>query len=58
VRVTYHAVRCAWAGGKPRALGYDAWAWAAPEELDAYALPVAQRKIATLATEATLFGGL
>ncbi len=58
VRVTYHAVRCAWPGGAPRALGYDAWAWAAPEELDAYALPVAQRRIAMLATEATLFGGL
>ncbi len=56
VRVTYHAVRCAHLSGEPRALRYDAWAWAAPEELDGYALPVAQRKIAALATEPTLFG--
>ncbi|HEX2190529.1 MAG TPA: A/G-specific adenine glycosylase [Longimicrobiaceae bacterium] len=56
VRATYHAIRCEWLGGEPRALGYDAWAWAAPGELDAYALPVAQRKIAALATEPTLFG--
>jgi len=57
VRATYHAVRCSWRGGSPRALGYDAWAWAAPEELDGFALPVAQRKIAALVTEPTLFRG-
>lgn len=56
VRVTYHAVRCEWVGGEPRALGCDAWAWAGAGELEAYALPVAQRKIAALATEPTLFG--
>jgi A/G-specific adenine glycosylase len=56
VRATYHAIRCEWTGGVPRALMYDAWAWAAPAELDDYALPVAQRKIAALATETTLFG--
>ncbi len=49
VRATYRAVRCAWMGGELRPLRYDAWAWAAPEELDEYALPVAQRKIAALA---------
>ncbi|HEX2094767.1 MAG TPA: A/G-specific adenine glycosylase [Longimicrobiaceae bacterium] len=57
VRVTYHAVRCAWIGGELRALRYDAWAWVAPEGLGGYALPVAQRKIAALATEPTLFDG-
>lgn len=49
VRATYRAVRCAWTGGEPRLLRYDAWAWAAPEELQGYALPVAQRRIAALA---------
>jgi A/G-specific adenine glycosylase len=56
VRASYHAVRCTLAGGEPRALGYDAWAWAAPDEVDRYALPVAQRRIAALAAEPTLFG--
>ncbi|MDP9347790.1 MAG: NUDIX domain-containing protein, partial [Gemmatimonadota bacterium] len=55
VRVTYRAVRCAWAGGEPAPLGYDACAWATEEELSRYALPVAQKKIAALATERTLF---
>ena len=55
VRVTYRAVRCTWEGGEPRALRYDAWAWAAPEEIGDYALPVSQQKIAVLATEPTLF---
>jgi A/G-specific adenine glycosylase len=55
VRATYRAVRCAWRGGEPRPLRYDTWAWVAPEALEAYALPVAQRRIASLATELTLF---
>jgi A/G-specific adenine glycosylase len=49
VRATYRAVRCAWAAGEPAPLRYDAFAWVAPEELDAYALPVAQKRIAALA---------
>jgi A/G-specific adenine glycosylase len=55
VRVTYRAVRCAWGGGEPVPLRYDACAWATEEELAGYALPVAQRKIAVLATERNLF---
>lgn len=55
VRVTYHAVRCEPVGGEPRPIGYDAWSWATAEEMEGYALPVAQRKIAVLATEPTLF---
>ena len=55
VRVTYRAVRCGWVGGEMRPLRYDAWAWAAPAELNGYALPVAQRRIAALAVEPTLF---
>src|SRR5262249_38678306 len=49
VRGTYHAVRCAWVGGEPAPLQYDGFAWAAREEIDAYALPVAQKRIAALA---------
>lgn len=55
VRVTYRAVRCALLSGEPRPLRYDAWTWAAPEELDHFALPVAQRRIAALVLEPTLF---
>jgi A/G-specific adenine glycosylase len=53
VRATYHAVRCAWAGGDPVPLRYDGWAWAAPHEIEAYALPVAQKRIAALAAAQT-----
>jgi len=49
VRASYHAVRCALEGGEPRALRYDDWAWAAPGEVERYALPVAQKRIAALA---------
>jgi A/G-specific adenine glycosylase len=49
VRVSYHAVRCALVDGDPRPLRYDAWAWATPGEVKAYALPVAQQRIAALA---------
>ncbi|HYW09353.1 MAG TPA: NUDIX domain-containing protein, partial [Longimicrobium sp.] len=55
VRASYHAVRCRWISGEPRLLRYDAAAWAAPREIDRFALPVAQRRIAALAAEATLF---
>jgi len=55
LRHSYHAVRCAVAGGDARAVGWDGWAWAAPDELERYALPVAQKKIAVLAAERTLF---
>ena len=49
VRVTYHAVRCSLADGDPLPLRYDAWAWVGPHEVSAYALPVAQQRIAALA---------
>ena len=55
VRASYHAVRCTLVSGTPRPLQYDAWSWATADELDAYALPVAQRRIAALAAEPTLF---
>jgi A/G-specific adenine glycosylase len=48
VRASYHAVRCAVVSGRPLALAYDAWAWAAPDEVSQYALPVAQKRIAAL----------
>jgi A/G-specific adenine glycosylase len=49
VRVTYHAVRCASSEGDPLPLRYEAWAWVEPHEVSAYALPVAQQRIAALA---------
>lgn len=57
VRATYRAVRCEIVSGEPRSLLGDAWAWAGPDEMGGFALPVAQRKIAALAAEPTLFGG-
>jgi A/G-specific adenine glycosylase len=56
LRHSYHALRCALVDGEPRALGWDGWAWAAPDELERYALPAAQKRIAALAAERTLFG--
>lgn len=55
VRATYRAVRCTVVSGEPREVACEAWAWLSTEELDGYALPVAQRKIAALAVEPTLF---
>jgi A/G-specific adenine glycosylase len=55
VRATYHAVRCSVVSGEPRELRCDAWAWVGSGDVDAYALPVAQKKIFALAVEPTLF---
>ena len=49
VRASYHAVRCVHLSGAPSPLQYDAFAWATPAEVAAYALPVAQKRIAALA---------
>jgi A/G-specific adenine glycosylase len=51
VRVTYEAVRCS-ADGQPRPVLYDAFRWVAPAELTDYALPAAQKRIASLAIAA------
>jgi A/G-specific adenine glycosylase len=55
VKVTYHAVRCAFVSGEAKPLVYDAVRWATAEEISGYALPLALRKIAALATEPSLF---
>ena len=55
VKVSYHAVRCEPLPGEPRAIGYDAVTWATPADLDRYALPLAQKRIAALALEPSLF---
>jgi A/G-specific adenine glycosylase len=55
VKVTYHAVRCVAPTGDPLPLACDAVAWPTPEEVALYALPLAQKKIAALATEPSLF---
>jgi A/G-specific adenine glycosylase len=57
VRATYHAVRCAPVAGEPRAVRYDDAAWVPWHRVCDYALPVAQRRIAALASETTLFTG-
>lgn len=56
VKVRYDAVRCAWRAGEPAPLRYDACAWVEPAEIARYALPQAQKRIAALALEPTLFG--
>ncbi|HEY0018946.1 MAG TPA: A/G-specific adenine glycosylase [Longimicrobium sp.] len=55
VRATYHAVRCTVVAGEPRAVRYDDCAWVPWDRIGDYALPVAQKRIAALAAEATLF---
>lgn len=57
VRATYHALRCVVTAGDPRPLHYDAVAWVPWERIGDYALPVAQKRIAALAAETTLFTG-
>lgn len=54
VRVSYHAVRCALVTGEPHPLRYDAARWVRWDELERYALPRAQRKIAALAFPAVI----
>jgi A/G-specific adenine glycosylase len=54
LRVSYHAVRCSPADSGEWAPPGGGWAWAAPGELERYALPRAQRRIAALALEPRL----
>lgn len=56
VRVTYSAVHCS-AEGEPRPLLYDEVAWAAPEELERYPLPTAQKRLTALAFAALASAG-
>jgi A/G-specific adenine glycosylase len=58
VRATYHAIRCSLTAGDPRPLWYDEVAWVPRAGVADYALPVAQRRIAALAAESTLFTAL
>ncbi|HEY0025812.1 MAG TPA: A/G-specific adenine glycosylase [Longimicrobium sp.] len=55
VRATYHAIRCSLVDGDPRPLLYDEATWVTWARVADYALPVAQRRIAALADESTLF---
>lgn len=52
VKVSYYAIRCAWIEGEGDPHGCDRVAWVTPAELDALALPLAQRRIAALALSA------
>ena len=44
-RVTLHAFECEYAGGRPKAVGCEAWKWVLPEKLTGYPFPRANRKI-------------
>ncbi len=44
-RITLHAFDCRYLGGPPQALGVQAWAWAAPNELGRYSFGKADRDI-------------
>ncbi len=57
VRATYRAVRCTLVSGEPLPVRYDAVAWVPWDQVGDYALPVAQKRIASLAAETTLFTG-
>jgi A/G-specific adenine glycosylase len=48
VKVRYHAVRCAWLAGEGEPRGYEHFAWVTPDELERYALPLAQKRISSL----------
>jgi A/G-specific adenine glycosylase len=48
VKVAYHALRCLWLAGEGEPRAYELFAWVAPDELDRYALPLAQKRIASL----------
>ena len=45
-RITLHPFRCRLVGGEPRALGYAEMRWVSPAELEDYAFPVTDRRIA------------
>lgn len=57
VRVTYRAVRCRHPEGEGAPLRYEQWMWASPRQLDELPMGVAQRKIAALSLEPTIFPG-
>jgi len=44
-RITLHAFHCQYLSGEPQCLACTAWQWVAPQELDRYAFPAANRKI-------------
>lgn len=48
--ITLHAFHCAWASGRPRAIGCAAWKWVSPNELNDYAFPKANRKVIAMLT--------
>jgi A/G-specific adenine glycosylase len=52
-RITVYAFECRYlSDGEPKALGVHAWRWVDLDELDDYALPVVDRKIAAAVSDA------
>ncbi len=43
--ITLHAFRCQYVSGEPQTLGVQAFAWAQPDQLDAYAFGKADRQV-------------
>ena len=44
-RITLYVFHCRHIGGEPKAIECADWAWATPDELEAYAFPAADRRI-------------
>ncbi len=44
-RITLYAFHCRYISGEPQAIGCTAWQWVAPQQLDQYAFPAANRAI-------------
>jgi A/G-specific adenine glycosylase len=54
-RITVYAYECRYSSEhEPHAIAVDDWEWVAVDELDDYALPVVDRKIATVVRDAWL----
>ena len=52
-RITLYVYHCRHTGGEPEAIECADWTWAVPGELDAYALSIADRKIADALRQAS-----
>ena len=44
-RITLHAIQCRYVSGRCKAIGCTAWRWVAPDQLDEYAFPRANRRV-------------
>ncbi len=54
-KITMHAFHCRWMRGRPRAIQSTAWRWIAPNDLDRYAFPQANRRVIEALNQAPRF---